>query len=198
MKNALKLTALLAAFVFASARADDDKVTLTFPDLLYKNRYQSYPCQLYSEVEDNDGTLFAYVKINTDPYVVVPGNIITFREKDYVINSIQLANQKDFEEIVPNVISIEMKPLVEYEEVPNNLYPVTIKSKCGYQIVYYDPDGILHVLLPVGTKVNPFKVGKLVYLSNEGLYKITDVQDVAGLLGFPNRTLVKLERFNER
>jgi len=117
MKNAFKLTALLAALVCASAYASDDTETktemvqITFPEFLYKCHDVKYPCQFYAQ--DPDGTIFLWVKINPKyPYAILPNNILVFRDKDYVVTDIQEFGQEDFAEVesASACISIMMVP----------------------------------------------------------------------------------------
>jgi hypothetical protein len=111
MKNALKLTAWLAVFVFAGMHAETEKIKVTFPEVLHKSHYDKFPCQFYAQ--DPDGTMFVWIKINPKhPYEILPGLTIVFRDKDYLVTDIQEFGQEDIAEVesASECISIKIEP----------------------------------------------------------------------------------------
>jgi hypothetical protein len=99
MKNALKLTALLAVFASVGMHAEPEKVKVTFPEILHKSHYDKFPCQFYAQ--DPDGTMFLWVKIDPKhPYEILPNYILEFRGKHYKVTDVQeFDSQEDFADV---------------------------------------------------------------------------------------------------
>ncbi len=106
--HSLRCTDFSGEYIYIILR--DQKITPTFSEFLKDQVYSSaYPCKVRLEGNSYINGISLYVKIDpNNPYVILPGYTMQFRDKDYEIMNVQLADQAHFTETIPGCIRVEM------------------------------------------------------------------------------------------